>query len=122
LTLGRNDIGTSNLTRPVIAFEPHDLVRPVGAIEHRHWPGKDLPAQVLLAQIAKRDSRLTNKAATREVDPRARHLNSPAVRRLNLGECHRLEGRLPPLAFQLPHDEPGDCRWKIAPKMMAPTQ
>jgi hypothetical protein len=93
--IGCNDIGTIDLTRPVVAFEPHNLIRPVGAIQHSHRPSKTLPAQVLLAQIAKPDPRLTNKAATREVDPRARHRNSPAVRRLNLGECHRLPQRRP---------------------------
>ena len=34
-------------------------------------------------QIAKPDPRLPHKAAAREMDPRARHSNSPAVSRFN---------------------------------------
>jgi hypothetical protein len=32
--IGRDDIGTVDLTRPVVAFEPHHLIRPVSAVEH----------------------------------------------------------------------------------------
>src|SRR5882757_2139779 len=74
--VGRDDIGAVDLTRPVLAFEPHHFVRPVRAIEHRHRPGKALPAQMLLAQIAKPDTRLTHKAPAREMDPRAHHPTS----------------------------------------------
>ncbi len=80
--IGRHDIGAVDLPRPVVAFEAHDLVRSVGAIEHRHRPGKALPAEMLLAQIAEPDPRLTHKAAARDMDPRARHRNPPAVSRL----------------------------------------
>jgi hypothetical protein len=76
--IGRDDIGAVDLTRPIVAFEPHHFVRPIGAIEHRDRPGKALPAQMLLAQLAQPDPRLTHEAAARKVDPRARHLNSPA--------------------------------------------
>src|ERR1700751_974330 len=77
--IGCHDIGTVDLTRAVVAFEAHNLVWSVGAIEHRDRPGKALSAQMLLAQIAKPDPGLTHEAAARKVDPRARHRNSPAV-------------------------------------------
>src|SRR3984893_6206319 len=70
------NIAPVDLTRPVVAFEPHHLVRPVGAVEHRHRPGKALPAQMLLPQIAEPDPRLTHKAPARKMDPRARHPTS----------------------------------------------
>ena len=77
--IGCHDIGAVDLTRAVVAFEPHHLVWSVGAIEHRDGTGKALPAQVLLAQIAKPDPRLAYKAAAREMDPRRHHFHPPRV-------------------------------------------
>jgi hypothetical protein len=41
----------------------------VFAIDHRHRAEEPLPADVLLAQIAKADAGLTNVAAARVLDP-----------------------------------------------------
>jgi hypothetical protein len=60
IRIGCDDIGTVDLPRPVVAFEPHHFVRSVAAVEHRHRPDKALPAQMLLPQIAEPDPRLTH--------------------------------------------------------------
>ncbi len=74
--IGRDDIGAVHLARPVLAFEPHDLIRPVGAVKHCNRSGKTLPTQMLLTQIAEPDPRLTHKAPARKMDPRAHHPTS----------------------------------------------
>jgi hypothetical protein len=61
--IGSDDIGAVDLARPIVALDPHDLVGPVGAVEHRHRPRKALPAQMLLAQVAEPDPGLPHKTA-----------------------------------------------------------
>ena len=61
-------LGTS-LARPVIALDPHHLVRSVGAVEHRDWAGEPLPAQMLFLEFAEPDPSLAHKAAAGKMDP-----------------------------------------------------
>ena len=67
--VSRDDIGGVDLPRPVIAFDPDDLVRPVGAVEHRHRTGEPMPAQMLLPEVAEPHPRLAHKPAAGKMDP-----------------------------------------------------
>ena len=42
--VSRDDIGAVNLPWTVSTFDPHDLIRPVGAVEHRDRAGKPVAA------------------------------------------------------------------------------
>ena len=67
--VGRHDIGAVDRARAVIALDPQNLVRPVGAIDHRHRALKTVAGEMLLTQLAEPDPRLTHKAAAGEMDP-----------------------------------------------------
>ena len=69
--VGRDDIGAVDRARPVVALDADDLVRPVGAVEHRHRPGKALAAQMLLPEVGlvEPDPRLAHETAAGEMDP-----------------------------------------------------
>ena len=67
--VGRDDIGAVDLAWPVIAFDADDLVRPVGAVEHRDRTGEPVPAQMFFPKLAEPDPRLAHKAAAGKVDP-----------------------------------------------------
>ena len=82
-----NHIGAVDLAPPVLAFDAEDLVRPAGAVDHRHRPGKALAAQMLLAQFTEPDPGLADKTATGEMDPGAHHSTSLLASPASL--CHR---------------------------------
>ena len=67
--VGRDHIGAVDRARPVVALDPHDLVRPLGAIEHRHRALEAVPREMLLAQLAEPDPRLPHETAAGEMDP-----------------------------------------------------
>ncbi len=71
LGIGRDDIGAVDGARPVVALDADNLVRPVGAVEHRHRPGKALAAQMLLLEpgLVEPDPRLAHETAAGEMDP-----------------------------------------------------
>jgi hypothetical protein len=58
------------------ALHADDLVRPVLAIDHRNRPKETVAADVLFAEIAKTDPRLTDVAALGVVDPGTHCLGS----------------------------------------------
>jgi hypothetical protein len=49
--VGRDDVGAVDLARPLIALDPDNLVRPVGAVEHRDRAGESAAAQMLFPEI-----------------------------------------------------------------------
>ena len=61
--------GTVDLARSVIALDADDLVRPVGAVEHRDRAGEPEPAEVLFPEFAEPDPRLAYKAAAGKMNP-----------------------------------------------------
>jgi len=67
--IGSDDIGAVDLARPIVALDPHDLVGPVGAVEHRHRAGKPVPAQMFFSQLAEPDPCLAHKAPAGKVNP-----------------------------------------------------
>ena len=67
--VGRDDVGTVDLARSVIALDADDLVRPGrDALPHRR-AGEPEPADVLFPELAEPDPCLAHKAATGKVDP-----------------------------------------------------